>query len=29
MVFDNQCRIDQASDAATIDLIWKSRHTKA
>ena len=29
MVFDNQCRIDQGSDAAAIDLIWKSRHTKA
>jgi para-nitrobenzyl esterase len=27
MVFDNQCRIDQGSDAAAIDLIWKSRHS--
>jgi len=27
MVFDNQCRVDQGSDAAAIDLIWKSRHS--
>jgi para-nitrobenzyl esterase len=26
MVFDSQCRIDQGSDAAAIELIWKSRH---
>jgi para-nitrobenzyl esterase len=26
MVFDNQCGIDPGSDAAAVDLIWKSRH---
>ena len=29
MVFDNQCRVDPGSDAAAIDLIWKSRHPNA
>jgi para-nitrobenzyl esterase len=29
LVFDNQCRIDSGSDASAIDMIWKSRHTKA
>lgn len=29
MVFDNQCHIDQGSDAAAIELIWKSQHPVA
>jgi para-nitrobenzyl esterase len=27
MVFDSQCRIDNGSDAAAIELIWKQRHS--
>ena len=29
LVFDDQCRIDPGSDSAAVDLIWKSRFSKA